>query len=133
VSANVSDNIKYLRVAKKMTQSELADRVGVTKSTISTYEVGTRLPSYDILIKLAQVFHVTTDNILGFSNKYVIDVSKLNGRQRNIVQEIVSLYSLTNKETNEMLASDSNHTGMITPGYVNEFDIEAYKKENNLK
>ena len=133
MTPNVSQNIKSLRTAKKMTQSELADRVGVSKATISTYEVGTRLPSYDILIKLAAVFHVTTDNILGFSNKYVIDVSKLNNRQRNVVQEIVSLYTLANKDIIDLMASDSISTGLIAHNYVNEFDIEEYKKDNNLK
>ena len=98
MKANLADNIRDLRTAKKLTQSELAERVGVTKGTISAYEVGTRLPSYDILIKLAQIFRVSTDNLLGFSQKYVIDVSKLSARQRNVVQEIASLYEVQNEE-----------------------------------
>ncbi len=65
MNLNIAKNIKSLREAQKMTQAELAERVGVTGATISTYEVGTRMPSYEVLIALAQVFKVSTDNLLG--------------------------------------------------------------------
>ena len=106
VNLEIAENIRKLRDAKKMTQSELADWVGVTNATISSYEVGTRTPSYEVLIKLAQVFHVSTDNLLGFSNKYVIDVSELEPNQRNVVQEIVSLYEETNKNNSSKVSND---------------------------
>lgn len=128
MNINIGENIKNLRNAKKMTQSELAERVGITKATVSAYENSTRMPSYDVLIKIAQLFRVTTDNILGFSNKYVIDISGLNGRQRNTVQEIVDLYNLKNEKLKELMDSDSIHTDMVALGYVNEFDIDEYKK-----
>ena len=89
---DIAEKIKNLRTAKKITQSELAERVGITKATISAYENGTRLPSYDVLIKIAQLFHVSLDNILGYSNKYVIDVTGLDQKQRNTIHEVVSTY-----------------------------------------
>lgn len=106
VNLEITENIRKLRDAKKMTQSELANWVGVTNATISSYEVGTRTPSYEVLIKLAQVFHVSTDNLLGFSNKYVIDVSELEPNQRNVVQKIVSLYEETNKNHSSKVSND---------------------------
>lgn len=95
-------NIKNLRCAKKMTQLELANKTNVTKSAISAYENETRLPSYDVLIKLAQIFHVSIDNLLGNSKKYTIDVSELTIEQRNVVQSIVSAYIMNNKILNEV-------------------------------
>ena len=50
--------IKELRTNAKFTQKELADRLGVTKSTITAYENDSRTPSYDVLIKIARVFNV---------------------------------------------------------------------------
>ena len=121
---NVAENLKKLRLAKNLTQTELAERVGMTKATISAYENGTRLPSYDVLIKLAHQFKVTTDNLLGFSNKYVIDVSHLTPRQRNVVQEIAMLYRAQNRAGDELADSDSAHREKIAMGLVNEFEIE---------
>ena len=60
-----------------MTQSDLAERLGVTKSVISAYETGLRMPSYDILIKISRIFRVTTDYLLGLESKQEIDVSGL--------------------------------------------------------
>jgi len=108
VNLNISENIRLLRDARKMTQSELAVRVGVSNATISAYEVGTRMPSFDVLIKLAQVFHVSTDNLLGFSSKYVIDVSNLSAKQRTIVQEIVSLYAQQNLSFQDAAESEDH-------------------------
>lgn len=62
---NVGNKIKELRMSQKITQSEFAMRLGVTKSAISSYENGSRLPSYDILIKISRIFKVSTDYLLG--------------------------------------------------------------------
>ena len=56
--------IKALRTARRMTQAEFAERINVTKSAVSAYENGSRLPSYDVLIKIARLFKVSTDNLL---------------------------------------------------------------------
>ncbi|OUP19080.1 transcriptional regulator [Lachnoclostridium sp. An196] len=71
------NRLKNLRLRKHMTQSDLAERLGVTKSVISAYETGLRMPSYDILIKISRIFRVTTDYLLGLESKQEIDVSGL--------------------------------------------------------
>lgn len=58
------EKLKALRTAKKMSQKELAERIGIAKSVISFYESGDRFPSYDVLIKIARIFNVTTDYLL---------------------------------------------------------------------
>ena len=60
----IGAKIKELRNSCRFTQKELAELVGVTKSTIAAYENDSRTPSFEVLIKLATVFHVTTDTIL---------------------------------------------------------------------
>ena len=61
---NFSDKLKMLRTGQKMTQQQLATRLGVAKSVVSYYESGDRFPSYDVLIKIAHIFHTTTDYLL---------------------------------------------------------------------
>ena len=59
------NRLKTLRISNSLTQKDLASRLNITKSVISAYETGARLPSYDVLIGLSNIFHVTTDYLLG--------------------------------------------------------------------
>lgn len=94
---HIGVQIKRLRKAKKMTQDELAMRINVSKAAVSSYENGSRLPSYDILIKLAQMFRVSTDNLLGISNQYMIDATGLTLAQQNSLQEIIDAFRAYNE------------------------------------
>lgn len=93
---NIGERIKELRNARKMTQNEFADRINVTKSMVSAYENGTRLPSYDVLIKIARLFKVSTDNLLGYSEKSVVDVTGLTRKQINVIQDVITTYKRHN-------------------------------------
>lgn len=69
--------LKTLRQRDNMTQAQLATKLGLTKSVISAYETGLRLPSYDVLIHIARIFKVSTDYLLGVEYKKEIDLSGL--------------------------------------------------------
>ena len=69
--------VKTLRLREDMTQAQLAQKLSLTKSVISAYETGLRLPSYDVLIQIAKIFNVTTDYLLGLERKYELDLSGL--------------------------------------------------------
>ena len=70
-------HLKTLRLREDMTQAQLAQKLSLTKSVISAYETGLRLPSYDVLIQIAKIFNVTTDYLLGLERKYELDLSGL--------------------------------------------------------
>lgn len=74
---NFRNVLKELRMNAGMTQTELAKRLGITKSVVSYYELQERTPSPDVLIRLAGIFHITTDYLLGIDNRKMIDVSDL--------------------------------------------------------
>lgn len=58
---NFGETLKTLRTNLGMTQTELAKRLGITKSVVSYYELQERTPSPDVLIRLAEI--VTTDTL----------------------------------------------------------------------
>lgn len=72
-----------------MTQQALADRIGVAKSVVSYYESGERYPSYDVLVRIAHVFHTTTDYLLDIKRERVIDVSELSEDDIAVVTSVV--------------------------------------------
>ena len=65
VFANI---LKTLRTDKHLSQRELATRLGISKSAVSMYEQGRREPDFDILNKIADIFQVDADYLLGRSS-----------------------------------------------------------------
>ena len=57
--------LKELRAYKKITQAELAKKLGVGESTIRGWENKNIQTSFEVLVKLADLFEVTTDYLLG--------------------------------------------------------------------
>ena len=90
-----SEKIKALRTASKMSQRELAARLGIGKSQISYYENGERFPSADILVKTADIFRVTTDYLLDVSREKVINLSDLSDEDIAVVRTVAD--ALKNK------------------------------------
>ena len=72
-----------------MTQAELAQRLNITKAVISYYELHERCPSPEVLIKLASIFHVSTDYLLGISNRKMIDVSDLSEEEVRLLLSLI--------------------------------------------
>lgn len=65
----LGDNIKKYRKANNLSQEELAEKINVTRQSISLWETGKTQPSIDILVNLASVLGVTTDELLTSSNE----------------------------------------------------------------
>lgn len=63
-----SDRLKELRKANKLSQKALAEAVGMSNTGIQNYELETRIPNVDVVIKLADYFNVSTDYLLGRSD-----------------------------------------------------------------
>ena len=60
-----SSRLKELRTQKGYSQSELAKKLGVSKSTISMMEVGSRKPSFETMEAIADFFNVSMDYLRG--------------------------------------------------------------------
>lgn len=85
---NMGEKLKYLRQTKNLTQKQVADRLGLAISAISSYESGSRYPSYEALIKLARMFHVSTDYLLGITDKRNIDVTDLDTEEIELLSQL---------------------------------------------
>lgn len=93
----LSSRLKNLRLEKNLRQDQLASLVHVEKSSISMYENDFRQPSYEVLIRYAEVFHVSTDYLLGRSNDRLLDLSGLTAADIKLVSELVDNLSLKNR------------------------------------
>ena len=88
--------LKVLRKQAGLTQQQLAVQLGITKSVVSFYELQARSPSPEVLAKLAQIFHVSTDYLLGLDARETIDVSGLDEKDISALRSLAE--SLRTKE-----------------------------------
>ena len=73
----LSKRIYELRMSFGWTQVQLAQKLGVTKQTVSNWENDNIQPSIDMLVKLSNIFNVSTDYLLGLTPTNSINVDKL--------------------------------------------------------
>lgn len=88
----LGERLKELRKQQGLTQVQVAERLGLSKAIISSYEVASRHPSYGVLIKMAALYGVTTDYLLGLDNRRLIDVSWLTPNQLAAVEALLKSY-----------------------------------------
>ncbi|MFR1300825.1 helix-turn-helix domain-containing protein [Eubacterium callanderi] len=65
----LNERLKALRESyDKLSQKEIAEKIGISRERYNQYETGKRNPDYETLISIAQFFDVTTDYLLGYTN-----------------------------------------------------------------
>lgn len=121
----IGKRIKELRNKYRFTQTELADKVGVTKSTIAAYENDTRLPSYDVLIKLANVFKVSIDSLLLNRTEITLDAHGLNVQQVELLEILISYFRKSNYMEDFLLD--------FSPNFKKHIDVYIDKKTHEFK
>lgn len=73
----LNENIRRLRLARNISQVDLAKALGVTKQSISNWENNNIQPSIDMLIRICEYFAVSTDYMLGLEERNYIEISGL--------------------------------------------------------
>ena len=97
-----SSRLKALRKNKNLRQEQVARLIGVNKSAISSYENNLRQPSFDILVRLANLYRVSTDYLLGQTNIRSLDLSGLTEEEAALICEIVISMSQKNDKINNL-------------------------------
>lgn len=92
------EHLKKLRQKAGLTQKQLAERLWISKATVSYYEQSLRCPSPEILIKLSKIFHVSTDYLLGIEDKkQTLDVTDLSQEDIKLLEDIITRLRNTEK------------------------------------
>lgn len=88
VNNMIAERIKFLREQKTYTQTELAKKLGITRSSVNAWEMGISVPSTQYIVELSNIFSVSTDYLLGVEKTSTIDISGLTE------QDIEMIYTL---------------------------------------
>ena len=94
----LNENIKRLRLARGLNQVDLGKSLGVTKQCVSNWENDNVLPSVEMLVKIADYFGVSTDNLLGRAETELLDVSSLTDTQKAHIALIINDFRTINNK-----------------------------------
>lgn len=82
--SKIANILKSLRIKEGLTQEELAERLGMSRSAIGMYEQGKRVPPADVLELFANFYNVDMNYVTGKTNEdYYLDL-----KTKQIAQEI---------------------------------------------
>ena len=88
----VAETIKTLRKKNNLSQSSLAKKLNVTRSSVNAWEMGISVPSTALIVKLAKLFQVSTDYLLGIKESATLDISALNEKEIMILYELIGYF-----------------------------------------
>ena len=86
----VADKIKFLREQIGLTQSDLAKRLGITRSSVNAWEMGISVPSTQYVVELAIIFRVSTDYLLGMKTSAAVSVEGLTKEDVEMVYALIN-------------------------------------------
>ena len=90
---NLGDKLKSARVNNNLSRNQVAELIGVSVSMIGHYETGERVPSVEILLKLASRYKVSIDYLLGNkTNSNSLSLDGLTYKQIQAVKQIVECF-----------------------------------------
>lgn len=97
----VADKIKSLREQLGLTQSDLAKKLGITRSSVNAWEMGISVPSTQYVVELAGIFKVSTDYLLGVQNTASVSVDGLSETDVQLVNAVINHLRQKNNATDE--------------------------------
>ncbi|MGI9902437.1 helix-turn-helix domain-containing protein [Bacillus velezensis] len=119
--------ITSLRKKANLTQEQMATKLNITRSALSQYELGTRNPDYDLLIKIADFFDVSIDYLLRGEDHYKDKARELR-KHTDVRFAAVDGREFTDSEKEEILADALRRIDGIE-----KLIEENFKKKNEDK
>lgn len=86
----VADRIRFLREQLEFTQTDLAKKLGISRSSVNAWELGISTPSTQYIVELADLFSVSTDYLLGVNDSATVSVKGLNEKDISLVCSLVN-------------------------------------------
>ncbi len=124
----LSENIKFLRKRRKLTQNDLAETLGTKRSSINNYESGTAVPPLSVLISLSDLFHLSVDTLIRInlsglreSQMYVIEHGSdvfVKGNEVRVLATTVDSGNRENIEIVSIKAKAGYTTGYFDPEFI---------------
>ncbi|MDD3252880.1 MAG: helix-turn-helix transcriptional regulator [Lachnospiraceae bacterium] len=93
-----AERIKELRQKNNLTQSEMARRLYVTRSSVNAWEMSISIPSTEKITELCQLLHTTADYLLGLSEQESIPITNYNIDEKEILYRMIRYFDYVHFE-----------------------------------
>lgn len=90
------DILRQLRIDKGLTQKQLADKLELSVTAVSKYELGTAYPPFEKMRGISAVFNVTMDYLYGMEKSTSISTVNLSGKQADILRSLADVFRKQN-------------------------------------
>ena len=101
---SLGERIRKYRKINKFTQKQFSSQLGLTPNMISFYERNERIPPIDIIIKLSEIFSVSTDYLLGLSPEQSIPNTQTSLSSEE--KEIINLYRSLDRDYKDIILGE---------------------------
>lgn len=85
----IGEHLVKLRKERGLSSEEAAKQLGISESSLEKYEKDLTSPSYELLIRIAKLLNVSTEQLLGISTGRILNIDGLSEENRRVVREIV--------------------------------------------
>lgn len=86
----LNERIRILRMERGWSQVDLAQKLHVTKQSVSNWENDNIQPSIEMLRKLSQVFSVSADYLLGLEDRRYLEITGLSDEEVSHIQLVIN-------------------------------------------
>ncbi|MBE3586531.1 MAG: helix-turn-helix transcriptional regulator [Thermoanaerobacter sp.] len=118
----IGKRIKELREQLGLTQEELAEKVGISRSALANYESGLREPKGDILVRFANALNTTTDYLLGKTSR----TDKPDPERKNTIEEeFPEISRVLRRAGRKLTPADKRRIARIIQAAIEDTDDEA--------
>jgi transcriptional regulator with XRE-family HTH domain len=120
----IGGRIRELRIQQGRSQKNLADAIGVREPTLSRYETGKRVQSWEILCSLADAFNTTIDYLLARTDALPALSEKHTNYIDNTKLQLYQYYICLNKYEREILRERAQTLSELPPTYSNPAAVQ---------
>lgn len=108
----------------KLSQRELADKIETTQATLQRYESGVHQPNIETLIKLADFFQVSIDDLVGRESE-TINIRNFDEKRKHLIKDLIDEEDLTIQRLDDV------YNGIVVERYKEQYAELRKRLENN--
>ena len=88
----ISERIRQLREENGLSQSELARKLDVTRSSVNAWESGLSSPTTQYVVAMTRLFHVSADYLLGTEAEYTLSLRGYSTEEIRLLKDMVAYF-----------------------------------------
>lgn len=88
----IAEKIRSLRETAGLSQSQLAKKLDVTRSSVNAWEMGLSTPTIQYVVALSKLFHVSADFLLGLDAQLTISLDSYSPEEQEVLYSLIRYF-----------------------------------------